>query len=209
LRYPGATVFDGMIIWSGRPQVGPKAPLGAYQVRMTIGDHQETKSFSILMDPNLQGVTAEDLQAQFDLAMQIRDKTSAANEAVIRIRQMRKELQERMTKTASEDLKKLMQAMINQMQPIEEDLYQVRNQSNQDPLNFPIKLNNRLASLRRSVETGDAKPTTGAHQVFNELSAELKGHLEKLQMVINNQLPAINQALAKEGLREIASGGRP
>lgn len=95
------------------------------------------------------------------------------------------------------------------MKPIEEDLYQVRNQSNQDPLNFLIKLNNRLASLRRSVETGDAKPTSAAHQVFKELSAELAGHLDKLQMVINNQLPAINQALSKEGLKAIAGSGKP
>ena len=102
-----------------------------------------------------------------------------------------------------------MQSLLDEMKPIEEDLYQVRNQSNQDPLNFPIKLNNRLASLRRSVETGDAKPTAAAYQVFNELSAELAGHLDKLQMVINKELPAINQALAKEGLKGVDGGGKP
>lgn len=209
LNYPGATVFDGMIIWSGRPQVGPSAPLGDYQVRITVGDHQEKKNFAIKIDPNLQGVTAKDLEEQFELAMQIRDKTSAANEAVIQIRQIRKEIQDRMVQVKSDDLKKQMQTLLDQMKPIEEDLYQVRNQSNQDPLNFPIKLNNRLASLRRSVETGDAKPTSAAHQVFKELSAELAGHLDKLQMVINNQLPAINQALSKEGLKAIAGSGKP
>jgi len=209
LNYPGATTFDGMIIWSGRPQVGPGAPLGDYQVRITVGDHQEKKNFAIKMDPNLEGVTAEDLQQQFELAMQIRDKTSAANEAVIRIRQIRKQIQDRMIQVKSDDLKKQMQSLLDGMKPIEEDLYQVRNQSNQDPLNFPIKLNNRLASLRRSVETGDAKPTAAAYQVFNELSAELAGHLDKLQMVINKELPAINQALAKEGLKGVDGGGKP
>ncbi len=62
--------------------------------------------------------------------------------------------------------------IIKQLSDIEEALYQVKNQSGQDPLNFPIKLNNRLASLRRSVENGDAKPTDGAYKVFEELSKE-------------------------------------
>jgi hypothetical protein len=61
------------------------------------------------------------------------------------------------------------------------ELYQMRNQSGQDPLNFPIKLNNRLASLRRSLETGDARPTDGAYRVFEELSLELEAHLQKLE----------------------------
>ena len=67
---------------------------------------------------------------------------------------------------------------------IESQLYQVKNQSNQDPLNFPIKLNNRLASLRRSVENGDAKPTDGAYQVFKELSEELDAIMKQLREIL-------------------------
>jgi len=69
-------------------------------------------------------------------------------------------------------------SVIEKMTAIEEALYQVKNQSAQDPLNFPIKLNNRLASLRRSMENGDARPTDGAYQVFKELSAELDEHMK-------------------------------
>jgi len=82
-------------------------------------------------------------------------------------------------------------------------LYQVRNQSNQDPLNFPIKLNNRLSSLRRSVETGDAKPTAGAYKVFEELSKELEGHLNQLESVIKADLPKLNQMLTSKSLKEV------
>ena len=56
---------------------------------------------------------------------------------------------------------------------MEEDLYQVRNRSNQDPLNFPIKLNNQMAALARSIETGDARPTDQSYVVFRELSERL------------------------------------
>jgi photosystem II stability/assembly factor-like uncharacterized protein len=203
LRYPGATTFDGMIIWSARPARGPKAPLGDYQVRLTAGDYSKTYPFTIKIDPNLKGITEADLQEQFDLAIQIRDKESAANEAVIRIRDIRKQVNERLKKTSDESVHGLAKDMLEKLAAIEEDLYQVRNQSNQDPLNFPIKLNNRLSSLRRSVETGDARPTDGAYKVFKELSAELEGHLQKLNSTIKSDLPKLNQMLASKNVQEV------
>ena len=75
----------------------------------------------------------------------------------------------------------------------------MKNQSNQDPLNFPIKLNNRLASLRRSMENGEAKPTDGAYKVFEELSKELENHLDNLNGILNQQLPKVNEILTQAG----------
>ncbi len=82
---------------------------------------------------------------------------------------------------------------------VEEALYQVKNQSGQDPLNFPIKLNNRLASLRRSVESGEAKPTNGAYKVYEELSAELTIELNKLNGIFDKYKSKINPILIKSG----------
>lgn len=203
LRYTGATVFEGMIIWSGRPQRGPKAPPGSYKVRMTVGDAVQVQEFNIQMDPNLKGITDADLQEQFELASKIVAKTSAANEAVIRIREVLKHLlaqQEALTQT---NYAAQIKPLLEELAAIEEDLYQVRNQSGQDPLNFPIKLNNRLASLRRSVETGDARPTAGAYQVFEELSAELENHLNRLKSSQEAHLPKINEMLREYGLEEV------
>jgi photosystem II stability/assembly factor-like uncharacterized protein len=191
LRYPGATTFDGMIIWSGRPARGPKAPLGDYQVKLTAGDYSKTHSFAIQIDPNLKGITAEDLQEQFDLSMKIRDKTSMANEAVIAIRETKAKL-EKEARDETADASAI-QAAMDELSAIESDLYQVKNRSGQDPLNFPIKLNNRLASLRRSVETGDARPTDGAYLVFKELSAELDAHLKKLDALMEGKVKNLMQ----------------
>ncbi|MGB5188620.1 VPS10 domain-containing protein, partial [Robiginitalea sp.] len=157
LRYPGATTFDGMIIWSARPQRGPKAPPGNYKVRLKMDGAAQMHPFAIHMDPNLKGITKADLQAQFDLSNQIMEKTSTANEAVIEIRKMKSHISENREQISDLEYQKTLQPFLDDLSAVEQELYQVQNQSNQDPLNFPIKLNNRLASLRRSVETGDAR----------------------------------------------------
>jgi len=201
--YTGATVFKGMIIWSGRPQRGPKAPPGSYQIRMKAGGAEQTHPFRIVMDPNLKGITEADLQEQFELASRIVQKTSAANEAVIRIREIRAQIDSARAKVPAAGYESTLKPFLEKLAAIEEELYQVRNQSGQDPLNFPIKLNNRLASLRRSVETGDARPTDGAYKVFGELSAELDTHLGNLRETLQNGLPGVNEVLAKAGVEPI------
>lgn len=202
LRYTGATTFEGMIIWSARPQRGPLAPIGDYQVRLKVNGQTLETDFSIEMNPNLEGITPEDLQEQFDLSQRIIAKTSQANEAVILIRKIRSQV-EKLGKVNSEQLTKELDAMMDKLGVIELDLYQVQNQSGQDPLNFPIKLNNRLASLRRSVENGQAKPTDAAYVVFDELSNELKGHMEKLDAVLATDLEKVNGMLAAQGGNKI------
>ena len=204
LRYPGATTFDGMIIWSALPSFGPKAPPGDYSVRMTVGEDVQQHDFKILMDPNLKGVSQEDLQEQFDLAMQIRDKTSLANETVIEIRALRSEIESRIADSKVNAVNEAAKTAIAKMTAIEEDLYQVKNQSNQDPLNFPIKLNNLFASLRRSVENGDARPTDGAYKVFGELSAELDGHLALYGEIKRVDLAELNRLFEENGIDRVA-----
>jgi photosystem II stability/assembly factor-like uncharacterized protein len=206
LRYPGATDFEGMIIWSARPTRGPKAPLGNYSIRMKTGDDVQEHAFSIEMDPNLKGITKTDLDAQFTLAKNIMEKTDLANRTVIKIRNVKDQLEKAKPNMGSSDWKRTFSPFLREISAVEEALYQVKNQSNQDPLNFPIKLNNRLASLRRSVETGDARPTNGAYKVFNELSQELENHLDQLDKVMDKHLPKINRILQKNGKTIIAVG---
>lgn len=197
LRYPGATSFDGMIIWSARPHRGPMAPIGDYQVRLTVDGQSQTQPIGIVMNPNLEGITAADLKEQFDLAIKIRNRTSEANETVIKIREIRNGLQPYLKDQGG--LNEKAKEVHARLTDIEVALYQVQNQSPQDPLNFPIKLNNRLASLRRSIENGQAKPTNGAYQVFEELSKELDGHLKTYNEVINTHLKLLNDQLKQAG----------
>ena len=94
--------------------------------------------------------------------------------------------------------------LIENLTKIEEALYQTKNESGQDPLNFPIRLNNRLASLRRSVENGDAKPTNGAYKVFEELSIELKEHLKAMDQLLTQNLNKLNLRLKSKELETVS-----
>jgi len=178
LRYPPATSFKGMIVWGARLKFGPLAPPGMYQVKLTSAGKTTTQPFEIRLDPRLKDVTVADVQEQFKLALELRDKTSKANEAVIKIRAIK----ESMKKAKVND-----KNILSQLSEIEENLYQVKNQSSQDPLNYPIKLNNRLAALWRSVETGDAKPTDGYYKVSKELTLELDKHIGELNKLLKDK----------------------
>jgi hypothetical protein len=122
---------------------------------------------------------------------------------VVEIRNVRKELEQRLEGTSNGNLQQQGRDLVEKISEIERELYQVKNQSGQDPLNFPIRLNNRLAALRRSVETGDAKPTDGAYKVFQELTAELEGHLKKLDALLGSGLDGVNQQLTSEGMEPV------
>ena len=204
LRYKGATMFEGIIIWSGRPQNGPKAPPGTYEARVTVNGITKSAKFNVKMDPRLKDVSEQDLRDQFQLSSQIRDRTSSANEAVIQIRHIRDQINDRLEKTNDRRINKMSTDLMGNLTKIEEALYQTKNESGQDPLNFPIRLNNRLASLRRSVESGDAKPTDGAYKVLGELSAELDGHLEALDQELTQNLNPLNARLTSKQLEPVS-----
>lgn len=182
LKYPAATNFKGMILWSAPVYAGPTAVPGNYKVAITAGGKTVSENFEIKMDPRVNDVTLADMQEKFNLSIQIRDEVSKANEAVIKIRAIKEKINGE-AKAKNTTVSKANQSMITELSAIEENLYQVRNQSSQDPLNFPIKLNNKLASLMRVVESGDYKPTAGSYKVFEELKAELAleiNHLDKV-----------------------------
>ena len=205
-RYSGAVEFDGMILWSARATSGPKAPPGEYQVSVTAAGITETTNLALVADPRLEGVTTADLMEQFELASQIRDRTSEANEAVIQIRDVRIQLEERLEGSSDQGVIADGGRLIEEMTEVEEAIYQTKNRSNQDPLNFPIRLNNRLASLRRSVENGDAKPTDGAYAVFEELSGELDQHLGRLGGLLGERLDALNGKITASGAEPVDKG---
>ncbi len=198
-RYPAAKSFEGMIYWSGAQQ-GPEAVPGTYQVRLSAAGKTLTDNFVIEKDPRLDNVTIADLAEQFSLAMQVRDKTSEANEMVILIRELKKQMDDRLKKNQEAELKAALDGLREKISAVEEEVYQVRNRSGQDPLNFPIKLNNKLAALQSSIERGDGKPTAASYEVFKLLAARVDEQKSRLDGMLKSDLPAVNKLLAGRSL---------
>ncbi|HWZ30134.1 MAG TPA: hypothetical protein VNX18_02315 [Bryobacteraceae bacterium] len=197
LRYPGATTFDGLIFWGASTDQGPLAVPGQYQVRLTAGGATESRPLRVVRDPREIKITQADLEEQFKLASAVRDKTSEANEMVIRIRDLKKQIDDRVKKAPT--LNAPGERLTTRLSAVEEDVYQVRNRSNQDPLNFPIKINNQLGALLRIIETGDAKPTDQSYVVFKELSAQLDAIKARLDAILKNELVQFNTAASGAG----------
>jgi hypothetical protein len=214
MRYEGATVFPGMIMWAAQPQRGPAAPTGRYTVRVTANGETTSRDFTIALDPRLvaEGISEADLLEQFKLSLSVRDKVSEANQAVIDIRNVRQQITERLQKVTGRrknEIQKLADAVMVPLTAVEEEAYQVRNRSGQDPLNYPIKLNNKIAALAGVIESADNKPTNQSVEVFNELSAQLDAELAKMKETLAKQLPLLNAALKREKLDAVDPKAKP
>jgi hypothetical protein len=195
-------------LWAASTR-GPIAPPGRYHVRLTASGVTKTQEFLINRNARVPGVSDADLAAQFALARQINEKVSAANAAVVRIRALKEQIGERAAKASEPALKTAAQALIDKLTDVEGQIYQYRNRSSQDPLNYPIRLNNKLAALQGVVETGDARPTDQAVAVFKDLSARLDKELGRLEAIVKEDLTALNSQLSAQSLPPIKDGVRP
>jgi photosystem II stability/assembly factor-like uncharacterized protein len=203
LRYPGYTDFEGRIFWAAGNQ-GPVAVPGEYQVRLTAGDAAQTRRFEVRLDSRLAGsVTLADLQERFDFALRIRDRVSDANEAVIWIRGMKEAIDQQRARTSDQRITRQADAVKARLSAVEGEIYQVRNRSSQDPLNYPIKLNNQLAALMGVVEGGEAKPTDQSHAAFARLDSLLSAQLSALDQAVSGDLAQLNVSLQGAGLEPV------
>jgi photosystem II stability/assembly factor-like uncharacterized protein len=197
MRHEGPTTFPRMILWAAGTR-GPKAIPGRYQVRLTVagtGGEPAVLSapFAVRPHPQLTSVSDADYQAQFQLAVQIRDRVSAANQAVIRIRALKEALTDRAAAAKGGKVAAAAETLSAKLTAIEGEIYQYRNASSQDPLNYPIKLNNKLAALLGVVESADGRPTEQSEAALRDLSARLAAELSKLDAVLAGDLGAFNR----------------
>jgi photosystem II stability/assembly factor-like uncharacterized protein/uncharacterized protein (DUF1778 family) len=206
LRLPNATTIPGMILWAGNT-AGPKVVPGNYSVRMTYdGKVVATETFNIKADPRL-STTQEDFQKQFDLRMKIYKKLTETHDALNEIKDLRTQFEgiSARLKPEQKDLIDKAKDIIKKITAVEEELNQTKIKSSQDALNFPIKLNNKLAALGSSVDAGDYAPTQQAYLVYEDLSAKIDAQLAILEKVKMEDVVAFNKAFADKQLPVITT----
>ncbi len=202
LRYEDAKRFPGMILWAGNTS-GPRAVPGNYQVKLTVDGKAMTETFELKKDPRVP-TTQEEFQKQFDLLTKIRDKFSETSEAIIAIRDVRKQANDYAARVKDQPNAKPItdaaKSLGAKLTAIEEELYQTKNQSSQDPLNFPIRLNNKLAALAGSIAGADAQPTDQQVAVYEDLVSRINAQLGKLEQVMATDVPAFNKLVRDQNV---------
>jgi len=172
-------------------------------VRLTANGQTRAQEFAILRDPRLEGVSDADLQQQFELARDLRDRLSQANETVVRIRALKAQVAEKGEAARDRDVTRAAATLSSRLTAVEGELYQYRNQSSQDPLNYPIKLNNRIGALMGVVESADSRPTDQSYAVFKDLAAKLDAELGRLDALAATDVPAFNALLARRKIAPV------
>jgi hypothetical protein len=202
MRYPDATSVPGAILWSGGTR-GPEVVPGTYQAKLTAEGKNWTESFEIKKDPRL-STTPSDFKEQLALLLKVRDKLSDLDNAVNAIREIRQQTEELVKKLGKLPSKDTISAAAKKMNKkltdVEDELIQVKSKSSEDPLNFPIKLNDKLAGIGSVVESADTKPTQQAYDLYARLAGMIDEQLAKYRSVVETDLPAFNDLVKQENV---------
>lgn len=201
MRYPDAEGFEGMILWWSSLS-GPTALPGKYDVELSVNGKTQTQEFEIVKDPRSSSSQA-DLKAQFDFQNRVISKLSETNLAIKDIRRARVQIEDVIKKAEADTIKNFGKSILNEMKEIEESLYQTKNRSGQDPLNYPIRLNNKLGHLNSLVGMGDYKPTESAIEFSKEVTARIDKHLDNLNEILDKKVTAFNELVQANQVKAV------
>jgi photosystem II stability/assembly factor-like uncharacterized protein len=200
LIYPAAEKIEGMILWAG-PIGGPKAAPGNYKAVIKTRTDSVAVNFTILSDPNYK-VSQSEYEQQFNFLIETRDKFSAIQKGIKQIRELRQQLNSlnaRLGKdSAAKEIKVASDSIQKKITRIEETLYQTKAKSGQDVLNYPIRLNDKLASLYDAANSGNMAPSKQVKEVYAVLSKQIDAELEKLKIINECDVKAFNSLLKQK-----------
>lgn len=196
--------FDGLIMWAASVRgPGPMVPTGEYTAKLKVGDDEYETTFNLIKDPRYPSTDA-DIKAQYEFLVKVRDKVTETHQAIKDIREARDQMNGLMEKVKGDeryaDVVEAGQELMAKMTKVEEALYQTKNESGQDPLNFPIRLNNKLAALLGVAGRGEWAPTKQSEDVRVELTQQIDAELAKLSSIMSNDLPAFNNLVKQKSV---------
>ena len=173
---------------------------GTYRVRLTYNGQVREEAFQVISDPRLPN-TDEDYRQQFDFLIAVRDEVSTANRSIERIRNLKKDMEYLEEKfSAHPEVLQRVAAFEEELTTIENNIHMTKNQSRQDPLNYGIRINNRLAFLMADSQRGDYPPTDQAREFFAQAKAELDSELKDLERLVGTEVDAINDMVSNAGV---------
>ena len=202
MTYDGAELLSGMILWWASLE-GPAAIPGNYKVSLKVNDKEQSQNFTILADPRAES-TVEEMKKQFNFISDVNETIDKAHKSIKKIRNISKQLKSFQKQYENDekvkDLLDKAKSLEEKLSDIEKELYQTQNKSGQDPLNFPIKLTNKLGHLNALVGMGDFAPTEQDVAVKNELTQKIEKQLTAFNKLLDEEVAAFNNAFNSNNL---------
>ena len=203
MRYPGFTSFDGMVFYSS-PNTGPKVTPGKYDVVLTYNNETFKREFEIVKDPRVK-ITQDDYEKQLSFLLRVRDEVSKANQIIIDIRKIKNDLDFLLKKVSGKDqIIQLIKKYKKELDVIENNIHMTKNQSRQDPLNYGIRINNRIAFLLADSQRGDYPPTNQSLEFFESIKEELNIEISNFKKVLNTYTMQINNMIEDNAIKFIS-----
>lgn len=194
MRGKGAEKLDGMILWWASTDAARAVP-GEYTVILQYDDNIHSQTFSIIPDKNAE-TDLEGMQLQFDFITDVNATVDKAHKSIRKIRRINAQLEafqkQYKDNEATKELVEKAKKLGENFSEIEKALYQTQNKSGQDPLNFPIKLTNKLAHLNSLVGMDDFPPTQQDIAVKNELTKQIDAELVKFDRLVSEEIKNFN-----------------
>ena len=199
MNYPPGEKTDGMILWNGGIGSAKAAP-GKYQAKFTLGKDSAWVPFVIKPNPNY-AITEADYDAQTAFLLQVRDKFNEVQNSIKDIRAVRGQITDftsRLEGENAKEIKKMADSIQKQLTSIEEALYQTKSKSGQDVLNFPIRLNDKLAGLYGVAASGQNAPSKQAREAFAELAGQADVQINHLKKVLSADVSSLNRLISEK-----------
>ena len=196
MQQAAAKKFKGMVLWWGS-LAGPKVVPGMYTVELNKNGETFSQEFEILKDPRVTYELSE-LESQYDFITDINSKVTEAHESIIEMRALKKQMKEFSKQHDNPKVKERITALDSTLSVIEKELYQTQNKSRQDPLNFPIRLTNKLAHLNSLAQMSDGPPTQSMMDVKADLTEKIDEQLDAFSKLKSNDVLRLNELIRDE-----------
>lgn len=201
LLYPAGKKIEGMILWNGVPG-SVVAPPGRYFVRIALGKDSMEQPFTVKADPNYK-LTQPEYEAQFDFLRQVQAKFNEIQQAILETRALRSQLSEftgRLGGSCPAEVQHAADSLFRQLTAIEEQLYQTKARSGQDVLNYPIRLNDKLAGVFNAANSGNMAPSKQSREVYAELAGQADVQLGRFRNLKQEELEQFNELVRQRKL---------
>lgn len=193
MRMKGVDKLDKMILWNGTVP-GYKIPPGMYAATLSVGGVEQMTSIEVRKDKNYTA-SDRDYQEQFEFLKTVRNKFFKTQETIKNIQSVRSQigtLKNNLKDDYPDDLDSLGKNIIKNLSKIENELYQTKAKSFQDVLNYPIKLNDKLASLFNAANQETA-PTKQVKDAYREIARLIDEQLISFEQLVDGDILQYNR----------------